>query len=52
MLILFYQFIVVQKIGVASTKAFLGQILILYILSLKLGRLKKDIKTEDYKEKN
>jgi glucosamine--fructose-6-phosphate aminotransferase (isomerizing) len=39
------------EIGVASTKAFLGQILILYILSLKLGHLKKDIKTQDYKEK-
>ncbi|MDC0597712.1 glutamine--fructose-6-phosphate transaminase (isomerizing) [Candidatus Pelagibacter sp.] len=39
------------EIGVASTKAFLGQILILYILSLKLGHLKKDIKIEDYKEK-
>jgi glucosamine--fructose-6-phosphate aminotransferase (isomerizing) len=39
------------EIGVASTKAFLGQILILYILSLKLGHLKKDIKTGDYKEK-
>jgi glucosamine--fructose-6-phosphate aminotransferase (isomerizing) len=39
------------EIGVASTKAFLGQILILYILSLKLGHLKKNIKTEDYKEK-
>lgn len=39
------------EIGVASTKAFLGQILILYILSLKIGHLKKDIKTEDYKEK-
>ncbi|WP_440911771.1 glutamine--fructose-6-phosphate transaminase (isomerizing) [Candidatus Pelagibacter sp.] len=39
------------EIGVASTKAFLGQILILYILSLKLGYLKKDIKTEDYKKK-
>ncbi|MEK9787114.1 MAG: glutamine--fructose-6-phosphate transaminase (isomerizing), partial [Candidatus Pelagibacter sp.] len=39
------------EIGVASTKAFLGQILILYILSLKLGYLKKDIKTENYKEK-
>jgi glucosamine--fructose-6-phosphate aminotransferase (isomerizing) len=39
------------EIGVASTKAFLGQILILYILSLKLGHLKKDIKTEHYKEK-
>ena len=39
------------EIGVASTKAFLGQILILYILSLKLAHMKKDIKTEDYKEK-
>ena len=39
------------EIGVASTKAFLGQILILYILSLKLGYLRKDVKTEDYKEK-
>jgi len=39
------------EIGVASTKAFLSQILILYILSLKLGHLKKDIKTEDYKKK-
>ncbi|MDB3932353.1 glutamine--fructose-6-phosphate transaminase (isomerizing) [Candidatus Pelagibacter sp.] len=39
------------EIGVASTKAFLGQILILYILSLKLAHLKKDIKTDDYKEK-
>jgi glucosamine--fructose-6-phosphate aminotransferase (isomerizing) len=39
------------EIGVASTKAFLGQILILYILSLKLGHLNKDIKTEDYKKK-
>ena len=31
------------EIGVASTKAFLGQILILYILALKLGLLKNDI---------
>jgi len=31
------------EIGVASTKAFLGQILILYILALKLGSWKKDI---------
>ncbi len=34
------------EIGVASTKAFLGQILILYILSLKLGLLRKDIKKD------
>ncbi len=39
------------EIGVASTKAFLGQILILYILSLKLGYLRKEIKNEIYKEK-
>ncbi len=31
------------EIGVASTKAFLGQILILYILSLKLGVLRGDL---------
>ena len=31
------------EIGVASTKAFLGQILILYILALKLGLLRNDI---------
>ena len=34
------------EIGVASTKAFLGQILILYILALKLGLLRKDLKKE------
>ena len=34
------------EIGVASTKAFLGQILILYILALKLGFLRQDIKKE------
>ncbi len=39
------------EIGVASTKAFLGQILVLYILSLKIGLLKKDIKVKNYKEK-
>ena len=31
------------EIGVASTKAFLGQILILYILALKLGILRGDL---------
>ncbi len=39
------------EIGVASTKAFLGQILILYILALKLGVLRKDIKREVLVEK-
>ncbi len=35
------------EIGVASTKAFLGQILILYILALKLGSLRDDIKKKE-----
>ncbi len=39
------------EIGVASTKAFLGQILVLYILSLKLSFLKKEINDKDYQEK-
>ena len=39
------------EIGVASTKAFLGQILILYILALKLGSLKKDLEKDVFVEK-
>ena len=39
------------EIGVASTKAFLGQILILYILSLKLGFLRKDLKKDEFNQK-
>ena len=39
------------EIGVASTKAFLGQILILYILTLKLSYLRNEINEEIYKEK-
>ena len=39
------------EIGVASTKAFLGQILVLYILSLKLSSIRKEIENEDYQEK-
>ena len=39
------------EIGVASTKAFLGQILILYILALKFGSLRKDIKNKEYLKK-
>jgi glucosamine--fructose-6-phosphate aminotransferase (isomerizing) len=39
------------EIGVASTKAFLGQILVLYILALKLGSLRNDIANKDYQEK-
>ena len=39
------------EIGVASTKAFLGQILILYILSLKLGSLRGEIDINIYQDK-
>jgi len=39
------------EIGVASTKAFLGQILILYILALKLGFLRNEIDQKMYKKK-
>ncbi|MDA9647115.1 glutamine--fructose-6-phosphate transaminase (isomerizing) [Candidatus Pelagibacter sp.] len=39
------------EIGVASTKAFLGQILVLYILTLKLGLLRNEIENKSYKEK-
>jgi len=39
------------EIGVASTKAFLGQILILYILALKLGLLRKDLEKDRFIEK-
>ena len=39
------------EIGVASTKAFLGQMLILYILCLKLSFLRKDLKKDKFIEK-
>ncbi len=39
------------EIGVASTKAFLGQMLILYILSLKLGLIKGDIDKKEFSKK-
>ena len=39
------------EIGVASTKAFLGQILILYIFALKLSLLRKNIKKNDFDKK-
>jgi len=39
------------EIGVASTKAFLGQILILYIFALKMGVMKKDLDNKKLKEK-
>ncbi len=39
------------EIGVASTKAFLGQLLVLYLLSLKISEIRKDIETKEYKRK-
>jgi len=39
------------EIGVASTKAFLGQMLVLYILILKLSILKKDLDKKTYIDK-
>jgi len=39
------------EIGVASTKAFLGQMLVLYILVLKLGILRKDLDKDKYVNK-
>ena len=39
------------EIGVASTKAFLGQILILYILALKMGLSRKDIGNKAFSQK-
>ena len=39
------------EIGVASTKAFMGQILILYILALKLGQLRGDVEKQVLSDK-
>jgi len=39
------------EIGVASTKAFMGQMLVLYILVLKLGILRKDLDRDLYLNK-
>jgi glucosamine--fructose-6-phosphate aminotransferase (isomerizing) len=39
------------EIGVASTKAFLGQMLVLYILILKIGILRKDLDKDLYLSK-
>jgi len=39
------------EIGVASTKAFLGQLLVLYILAIKLGSLRNEIDNKVYQDK-
>ncbi len=38
------------EIGVASTKAFIGQLLVLFILSLKLAKVRKDINENVYED--
>ena len=39
------------EIGVASTKAFLGQMLVLYLLALKISESRKDLTQKEYKKK-
>ncbi|MBA1338444.1 MAG: glucosamine--fructose-6-phosphate aminotransferase (isomerizing) [Pelagibacterales bacterium] len=39
------------EIGVASTKAFIGQMLVLYIFALKLSEVRKEITNEKYIQK-
>ncbi len=38
------------EIGVASTKAFLGQMLVLYLFSLKIGEVRGDLDNKKYKK--
>ncbi|MBA1337909.1 MAG: glucosamine--fructose-6-phosphate aminotransferase (isomerizing) [Pelagibacterales bacterium] len=39
------------EIGVASTKAFTGQMLVLYILCLKIANVRKDLSKKEYQNK-
>jgi len=39
------------EIGVASTKAFIGQMLVLYILGIKIAEIRKEISKENYSKK-
>jgi len=39
------------EIGVASTKAFLGQMLVLYILAMKISEVRKEISRAEYEKK-
>ena len=39
------------EIGVASTKAFIGQMLVLYILAIKISEIRKEITKSDYTNK-
>ena len=39
------------EIGVASTKAFIGQLLVLYILAIKISEIRREISKADYEKK-
>ena len=39
------------EIGVASTKAFIGQLLVLYILAIKISEVRNEISKNDYSKK-
>ena len=39
------------EIGVASTKAFIGQMLVLYILAIKISKIRKEISQLDYEKR-
>jgi len=39
------------EIGVASTKAFIGQMLVLYILAIKVSEVRKEISKSEYEKK-
>jgi len=39
------------EIGVASTKAFIGQLLVLYILAIKISEIRREISKSDYEKK-
>ena len=39
------------EIGVASTKAFIGQMLVLYILTLKISEVRNEVSQEEYKKR-
>jgi len=39
------------EIGVASTKAFIGQMLVLYILAIKISEIRNEITRSDYEKK-
>tara|TARA_Y100000590_G_scaffold1089_1_gene1390 strand:+ start:2372 stop:4189 length:1818 start_codon:yes stop_codon:yes gene_type:complete len=39
------------EIGVASTKAFIGQMLVLYILAIKVSEVRKEISISEYEKK-